>query len=46
LEFCKDKRVSVVLARQELHKKLTERPSDAQASRAAELLDRVLEHFP
>jgi hypothetical protein len=44
LESCKEKRVPVVLARQQLLKDLEEGPSDPVASRAAELLDRVLEH--
>ena len=46
LESCKDKRVPVVLARQQLLGDLEERPSDPVVNRAAELLDRVLERLP
>jgi hypothetical protein len=46
LESCKEKRVPVVLARQQFLKELEERPSDPVVSRAAELLDRVLERLP
>jgi hypothetical protein len=46
LDCCKDKRVPVVLARQQLHKDLEDRPSDPVLSRAAELLDHVLERLP
>ena len=45
LECCKQKRVPVVLARQQFLKDLEERPSDPMVSRAAELLDRVLERL-
>jgi hypothetical protein len=46
LEYCQDRRVAVVLARQELIKEQEARPSDPVLSRAAELLDRVLERLP
>jgi hypothetical protein len=46
LECCREKRVPVVLARQQFLKDLDERPSDPVVSRAAELLDRVLERLP
>jgi hypothetical protein len=46
LESCKEKRVPVVLARQQLLKDLEERPSDLVVNRAAELLDGVLERLP
>lgn len=46
LDHCADKRVSVVLARQELLKELVARPTDAQVIRAAEVLDHVLGRLP
>jgi chorismate-pyruvate lyase len=46
LECCREKRVPVVLARQQFLKELEERPSDPVVSRAAHLLDRVLERLP
>lgn len=46
LECCNQRRVPVVLARQQFLKDLEERPSDPMANRAAELLDRVLERLP
>jgi hypothetical protein len=46
LESCRDKRVPVVLAHQQLVKELEEQPTDPVVSRAAELLDRVLERLP
>jgi hypothetical protein len=46
LESCNEKRVPVVLARQQLLKDLEERPSDPAVNGAAELLDGVLERLP
>jgi hypothetical protein len=46
LESSKEKRVSVVLARQQILRDLKEQPSDPVVNRAAELLDRVLERLP
>jgi hypothetical protein len=46
LECCRDKRVPVVLARQQFLKDLEARPSDQVLSRAAQLLDHVLERLP
>jgi hypothetical protein len=46
LESCKQKRVPVVLARQQFLKDLEVSPSDPVLTRAAELLDRVLERLP
>lgn len=46
LECCKQKRVPVVLARQQFLKDLEASPSDPVVTRAAELLDGVLEHLP
>lgn len=46
LECCKQKRVPVVLARQQFLKELEERPSDPVVKRAAELLDRLIEVLP
>ena len=46
LECCVEKRVPVVLARQQFLKDLLERPSDPVVNKAAELLDRVLERLP
>jgi hypothetical protein len=46
LEYCRDRRVAVVLARQQLLKDLEARPSDPMVSRAAELLDHVLARLP
>jgi hypothetical protein len=46
LECCKQKRVPVVLARQQFLKDLEERPSDPVVNRAAELLDRLIEVLP
>ena len=46
LECCGDKRVPVVLARQQFLKELEERPSDPVVSRASELLDQVLGRLP
>lgn len=46
LESCRDKRVPVVLARQQLLKDLEAPASDPVVSRAAELLDLVLERLP
>jgi hypothetical protein len=46
LECCGQKRVSVVLARQQLLRDLEARPSDPVPTRAAGLLDQVLERLP
>jgi hypothetical protein len=46
LEYCEQRRVAVVLARQQLLRHLEEGPSDDAARRAAELLDHVLERLP
>lgn len=46
LEACGDRRVPVVLARQQIVKDLEARPSDPLLSRAAELLDHVLLRLP
>jgi C4-dicarboxylate-specific signal transduction histidine kinase len=46
LECCIEKRVPVVLARQQFLKDLLERPSDPVMNKAAELLERVLERLP
>ena len=46
LEICGDKRVAVVLARQQFSGDLAARPNDPTLVRAAELLDRVLERLP
>lgn len=46
LEYCGDRRVAVVLARQQLLKDLEDRPSNPVTSRAAELLDHVLGRLP
>jgi hypothetical protein len=46
LECCKERRVPVVLARQQFLKDLEEGPSDPVATRAAELIDRLLERLP
>ena len=46
LESCEEKRVPVVLARQQLLGDLEEQPSDPAVTRAAELLDGVLERLP
>jgi hypothetical protein len=46
LEYCQDRRVAVVLARQQLIKDREARPSDPVLSRAVELLDHVLERLP
>jgi hypothetical protein len=46
LECCGDRRVPVVLARQQFLKDLEDRPSDPVVTRAAELLDQVLERLP
>lgn len=46
LEYCEDKRVSVVLARQELQKELVLDPSATELTQAAELLDGVLGRLP
>lgn len=46
LECCREKRVPVVLARQQFLKDLEARPSDPVVSRAAELLDLVLGRLP
>jgi hypothetical protein len=46
LEYCRDRRVAVVLARQQLLKDLEAGPSDPVVGQAAELLDRVLERLP
>jgi hypothetical protein len=43
---CSEKRVPVVLARQQFREQLEEGPEDPLMSRAAELLDRVLERLP
>lgn len=45
LECCQQKRVPVVLARQQFLKDQEERPSDPMLNRAAELLDHVLERL-
>jgi hypothetical protein len=46
LECCREKRVPVVLARQQFLKDLEARPSDPVVSRAVELLDGVLGRLP
>ena len=46
LEYCQDRRVAVVLARQQLISEREARPSDPVLSRAVELLDHVLERLP
>jgi hypothetical protein len=46
LRYCQDRRVAVVLARQQLAKEQEARPSDPLLGRAVELLDRVLERLP
>jgi len=46
LECCTERRVPVVLARQQFLKDLVDRPSDPVVDRAAELLDQVLERLP
>jgi hypothetical protein len=46
LEICGDKRVAVVLARQQFSGDMEARPDDPVPTRAAELLDRVLERLP
>jgi hypothetical protein len=46
LASCKDKRVPVVLARQQFLKQQQERPDDIVANRAVELLDEVLARLP
>jgi hypothetical protein len=46
LEYCGDKRVSVVLARQELQKELVLEPAADELRQAAELLDEVLGRLP
>jgi hypothetical protein len=46
LESCQDRRVPVVLAHQQLLKGLEGSASDPVLSRAAELLDVVLERLP
>jgi DNA repair protein RadC len=46
LEYCRDRRVAVVLARQQLLKDLEAGPWDPVVSRAAALLDRVLARLP
>jgi hypothetical protein len=46
LEYCEQKRVPVVLARQQLLRDLEKLPSDDVVRRAAELLDHVLERVP
>jgi hypothetical protein len=46
LTCCSERRVPVVLARQELSSQLEGEPTDPVVSRAAELLDRVLERLP
>jgi hypothetical protein len=46
LELCKEKRVPVVIARQQFLKELEERTADPVATQAADLLYRVLQHLP
>ena len=46
LEYCQDRRVAVVLARQQLITEQEARPSDPVLSRAVELLDLVLQRLP
>jgi hypothetical protein len=46
LESCKQKRVPVVLARQQFLKEMEASSSDPVVTRAAELLDGVLERLP
>jgi hypothetical protein len=46
LECCIEKRVPVVVARQQFLKDLLERPSDPVVKKAAELLELVLERLP
>jgi hypothetical protein len=46
LECCAEKRVPVVLARQQFMRDVEESPTDPVVSRAVELLDRVLERLP
>jgi nicotinamidase-related amidase len=46
LECCKQKRVPVVLTRQQFLKDPKASPSDPVVTRAAELLDGVLERLP
>jgi hypothetical protein len=46
LEYCEQRRVAVVLARQQLLRDLEELPSEDAVRRAAELLDHVLERLP
>jgi hypothetical protein len=46
LEYCHDKRVPVVLARQHLLRDVEATASDPVMTRAAELLDLVLERLP
>jgi hypothetical protein len=45
-DYSMERRVSVVLARQQLLRDLEERPSDDRLRRAAELLEQVLERLP
>lgn len=45
-ELCGDRRVAVVLARQQFFEDLKAQPDDHILIRAAELLDRVLEGLP
>jgi hypothetical protein len=46
LEFCQQRRVPVVIARQQLLKDLEAFPTEPVVSRATELLDHLLEHLP
>jgi hypothetical protein len=46
LESCQEKRVPIVLARQQLLTDLEAGPSDPVVGRALELLDQVLERLP
>jgi hypothetical protein len=46
LDSCREKRVPVVLARQQFLKDLEEGPADPSVNRAVELLDEVLKRLP
>lgn len=46
IECCQQKRVPVVIARQQLLKDLEAFPAEPVMSRATDLLDRVLERLP
>jgi hypothetical protein len=46
LDICRDRRVAVVLAQEQLAEELEASPSDPMAARAAELTELLLERLP